>query len=836
MGAIGDRLLAEVGAARVFSDLGFDLEPLAGASEGSIKCPFHNERNGFALSVNLDTGICHCFGRCSRGWDAVQAFGQIRGIPEGPALYKAIEAAYLSNGNGSPPPARPAPVARSDAPAVLDRYLASVMAQARPLGSATADLYEVRRYEWQNGTRGLLFAVRDPSSGLLCDIKRRQLSPKPDPAFKSVSASPFCRKCGRSATSKTTCKADHPAELVRAHAGLFGLLALKKHASYRVLFAAGEKDAIRAAEMLAFGIVPVSWSAGEGSDPKGCADLLRDRETLFLYDDDEAGRSGSVDRANYMKSQGVALVAPVHWASFVDPPLDHEAGQKDLFDWFQKGGSARDAARCLLSVPLRPREAQRGPEGVSDDGSLSVAPAASGTVFRFDDPIDPKEPYEVARGFVLERAWVGGMPSLRHFRDDWYDFTGNRYALREPKEIRKRVNTFLVDHGCQPKEKLLNEVVGQTTLATLLPDRGNPPFWIERKEDDPVDNLIAFKNCLYDPERDETYPHSPRYFGLNPLPFDYDPGAPEPREWLRFLDSLWRNDVVDDPASIAHLREIMGYILAPVTRLHVMFLFLGVTRGGKGVISSELLPHLLGPENCAHTPMASLVERFGLQVTIGKALQVIPDARFSSKADKAVPMERILSLSAADSITIDRKNRDPWTGKPTARIVMVTNETPKLEDFSGAFISRLVPIHFQRSFAGGKEDPFLADRLKVEAPGILNWALEGRRTLFARGRFDLPGSAILLKKRVAHFTNPLAGFLSDICEVGPGQRAKTRAVYSAYTKWCEDQNRRHEMTRDDFAERLMTAAPGIVLDKKADEFVGVGLRPEAWDTLYQRQA
>jgi putative DNA primase/helicase len=59
------------------------------------------------------------------------------------------------------------------------------------------------------------------------------------------------------------------------------------------------------------------------------------------------------------------------------------------------------------------------------------------------------------------------------------------------------------------------------------------------------------------------------------------------------------------------------------------------------------------------------------------------DARLGSRADNMIAVERLLSISGEDTITIDRKYRDPWTGRLPARFMILTNELPRFSDSSG---------------------------------------------------------------------------------------------------------------------------------------------------------
>src|SRR5690606_11085759 len=90
-----------------------------------------------------------------------------------------------------------------------------------------------------------------------------------------------------------------------------------------------------------------------------------------------------------------------------------------------------------------------------------------------------------------------------------------------------------------------------------------------------------------------------------------------------------------------------------------------------------------------------------------------------------------------DFITIDRKHLNPWAGKLSTRILILTNETPKLEDPSGALASRFIVLKMQRSFFG-KEDDALTQKLLEELPQIFYWALAGLDRLNKRRHFIQP--------------------------------------------------------------------------------------------------
>lgn len=194
---------------------------------------------------------------------------------------------------------------------------------------------------------------------------------------------------------------------------------------------------------------------------------------------------------------------------------------------------------------------------------------------------------------------------------------------------------------------------------------------------------------------------------------------------------------------------------------------------------------LLGAHNVAAPTLAGLSTNFGLSPLIDKPLGLVSDARLGGKSDSKVVVERLLSVSGEDSLTIDRKFKDPWTGRLPTRFVVMTNELPRLTDSSGALASRFIAFVLHRSFYG-KENPGLTDELLAEAPAIFNWLLDGRDRLYARGHFVTPASGEEAIRQLEDLSSPISAFVRDRCLVGGDRRVEVAALWTAWKTWCED--------------------------------------------------
>ena len=354
------------------------------------------------------------------------------------------------------------------------------------------------------------------------------------------------------------------------------------------------------------------------------------------------------------------------------------------------------------------------------------------------------------------------------------------------------------------KTKVAN-VLEATAAEGQLPQSVRPPVWLNRGTNPEAAEIIACANGLLHLPTRQVLEHTPAFFTLNALDFEYQPDAIDPAEWLNFLNAVWP----DDPDAISTLQEIFGLCLTANTSFQKCFLIVGPKRSGKGTIA-RTLTQLLGAANVVGPTLSSLATNFGLAPLIGKRLAIISDARLSGKADQQVIVERLLSITGEDGLTIDRKFRDGWTGKLDARFLILTNELPRLTNSSGALAGRFVTLKMTNSFYG-KEDLGLGARLAPELPSILLWGIEGWKRLIARGYFVPPASSLAAQQELEDLGSPIGAFLRDRCTVGQGLGVRADALYGAWCAWCKEAGRDHPGTVQTFGRDLGSAVPGIAV-------------------------
>ena len=272
--------------------------------------------------------------------------------------------------------------------------------------------------------------------------------------------------------------------------------------------------------------------------------------------------------------------------------------------------------------------------------------------------------------------------------------------------------------------------------------------------------------------------------------------------WLKFLKQLFG----DDKEAVQLLQDWFGYVLSPDTAQQKILLVVGPKRSGKGTIA-RVLSRLLGRESVAGPTMSQLSESFGLEPLITKPLAIVSDARIGARTDKSAIVERLLSISGEDHMTVNRKFREAWHGRLRTRFMILTNELPALTDGSGALAGRFVLLNLTESFYD-REDHGLFDKLIAELSSILNWAMEGYRRLRKRGRFVQPQSAQDALNDIEMLASPIKAFIRDCCDVRPGLSVTVDDLWTEYQVWCEREGGRPG-NKEWFGRNLLTAQHGI---------------------------
>ena len=513
------------------------------------------------------------------------------------------------------------------------------------------------------------------------------------------------------------------------------------------------------------------------------------REAVICYDSD--------GRTNRSVGQAAAELAAL---------LEAEGAEvKVLFLPPGEGGKKVGMDDFLLAHPVEELEAlidDAGPPGSVEDAGRRNAKA--------------EDPEDLAAAAAAALA-VNGVPGAHLWHNGWSVWGGDRFAEQTDRQFRGTLLKTLKPNFVGLTGGVVTNAQMHLEADSMLPGDvregdwlvGGPPAgW-----DDPLDLFPAANGLVHLPSAAAgepcLLPHDPRRFGTWVGPVPFDPAAPEPERWLRFL----HEDLFPArPDEVRLLQQLSGYALTGDTRHHLAGLLVGPRRSGKGTFL-WVLEQLLGAEAVASRTLRQLGERFGRAGLHRVRLLVSPDVRLpQTRKGKTDIIELLLSLTGEDRIPIEEKGKDIISARPRVKVFLASNELPALPDPSAAVAGRFLPVGFDKSFYGA-EDTGLKKALAAELPGILLWAVAGWADLRAAGRFVEPARTVELREELARLASPVRAFVEDCCVLGPGEKVPVPDLVARCNEWLA---LRKELPMGDskFGSELRAAFPHLPAPKQ----------------------
>lgn len=403
---------------------------------------------------------------------------------------------------------------------------------------------------------------------------------------------------------------------------------------------------------------------------------------------------------------------------------------------------------------------------------------------------------------------------LKCWHNEFYEWVDNRYRRVPRGDMKARVVRWMGKATIKQVEEILFNLAALVHVSSTV----NPQDWLSGSGPD----VIATKNglvTLNEPAR--LLQPSPDFFTLSAVPYEYSPAATCPT-WEKILE-----EALPDPGARAVLQEWFGYNLTRESLFDGFALLEGVGANGKSVVTS-VLQLMLGRDNVSNVSLVAFnAERtFPLAATVGKLANVVSDLQVPS-----TPQEGLLrQFISGEWMTIERKNQDPFSFKPTAKLTFATNEKPSFRDRTSGTWRRIVLFKFDTVIPPERREPkYRRDSFWIESgelAGVFNWALEGLYRLKAQGgKFSKPESMLKAEELYRLEQNPEIEFFEEYCTLtqsppGPPSTPPLISrpdVYKAYQTWAEENGVAHPLGRNKFFQALERKFEGVEIRKVKTE-------------------
>lgn len=399
---------------------------------------------------------------------------------------------------------------------------------------------------------------------------------------------------------------------------------------------------------------------------------------------------------------------------------------------------------------------------------------------------DGKKPSasDVAKSWLNNCGFQQGELCLRYYREVWWMWDGEKYENLPAYELRAVIAQFIDDKTAVDVTKnFVSNVIETLTGLCLISSKVEMPAWLGESNVKAMGRTVIFENGWLDldeliaGEETELQAHTPKLFSMNALPYQFDEESNCPK-WLEFLNCNIEGDI--DRINV--LKDFSGYcLLSNNLKFHKFLLLEGEAGTGKSTFCT-VLRALLGEKNVSHVPLELFGERFALYSTLDKLANIVEEV---GELD-TVAEGQLKAFTSGSPMQFERKYKEPIMAIPTAKLILATNNRPRLKDRSGGVWRRMILVPWQKVIPETEWDRELDMKIiNDELPGVFLWALAGLARLLESNGFSSSETVKTATEEYKLEENPTRIFLLDNYEEAEGY-VEVKEIYSEYVTWCKD--------------------------------------------------
>lgn len=379
----------------------------------------------------------------------------------------------------------------------------------------------------------------------------------------------------------------------------------------------------------------------------------------------------------------------------------------------------------------------------------------------------------------------------------WYSWDGRRWepeafapvmraAMLTARSIQGESQLVPVPEGDKEAESLRSSFVKWAKLseskqrldAAIGLAKASPDICVSLQDFDKDEWLFNCANGTIDLRSGALLNHTRGHMlsAISPVPFVEDARCPQ---FLAFLEWAMKGD----QQMISFLRRAAGYAMTGSTSEQCFFLSTGRGRNGKSTFI-ELLSKIMG-DYSTPTAFSTFVQKKN-DGGIPNDLAALRYSRMviAAEAEKTQKLAESLikSLTGGERISARFLHGEYFSFQPKFKIFMSTNFRPQISGTDDGIWRRVKLIPWENQIPEVDVDEKLPAKLYAEAPGILQWMLQGLAE-YQKIRLATPEKVDLASKKYRKEEDGVGRFISEACEEGGEYPAEQ--LYQAYRYWCE---------------------------------------------------
>ena len=312
---------------------------------------------------------------------------------------------------------------------------------------------------------------------------------------------------------------------------------------------------------------------------------------------------------------------------------------------------------------------------------------------------------------------------------------------------------------------------------------GSKAIWSNTDDFDVDPFHFNVANGVIDLRTGDLLSHDRSYMCTQIANVTYDPKATAP-QWERFLDLTQPNK-----QHRKYLQRLMGYALIGKVMDQIFVVHIGSGGNGKGVFL-DCCSRVMGEYSTVGQRESFIRKSNSNRIPAdiasmeGKRIVLVDELNDNQKMDDAL----LKDISGGGSIKAEAKNVNPWEYTPKFILHFRTNHLPDIPS-DPSIVRRFHPVKWIATPTGREWDTFrdenhgsVDDFLLQEAPGILNWILEGTKDYLKNGLQvpeDLEKEALAMLKE----NDPFLIFMSESTAPQQGFKLEGHKLHAAYAQW-----------------------------------------------------
>ena len=261
-------------------------------------------------------------------------------------------------------------------------------------------------------------------------------------------------------------------------------------------------------------------------------------------------------------------------------------------------------------------------------------------------------------------------------------------------------------------------------------------------------------------------------------PIEFDPAAAPPERWIQFLHKVFDGN----KSLIDFVQRACGYALTGMVSEQKLFFLHGRGSKGKSTFLATLM-HVMGEHAMKLAPGLLFNSRrsahpAGFADLKGSRVAVMPEIEFGRRLSEVAVKE----LTGVDPLTARFTRQEQFEFNPTHTVFMCGNHLPIVRGNEQSSWERIDLIPFNVSIPEEEQDKDLPARLRAEAPGILNWLVEGCLEWQKIGLSE-PAEVTNATRSYRSDMDILGDFIDECCVLEPNLQATSADLIKAYDKW-----------------------------------------------------